>query len=115
MEETAILEKTKQSDSCYLDLNQVTFQKRTLKRRYNPCRWEIPIRSRTTEHPGPERAVACRDGLAVGGPEGQGRPCILLAVRLRNAHHRVRAPSTFSASRAPTPMSTRLPSLSDRS
>jgi len=23
MEETAILEKTKQSDSCYLDLNQV--------------------------------------------------------------------------------------------
>src|SRR5208337_5503306 len=25
MEETAILEKTKQSDSCYLDLNQVLF------------------------------------------------------------------------------------------
>ncbi len=31
-----------------------TFQKRTLKRRYNPCRWEIPTRSGKTVYPGPK-------------------------------------------------------------
>ena len=55
-----------------------TFQKRTLKRRYNPCRWEKPIRSRTTGHQGPERAVASRDGLAAGGHRAREGPALFL-------------------------------------
>ncbi len=55
-----------------------TFQKRTLKRRYNPCRWEKPIRSRTTGHQGPERAVASRDGLAAGGHRAREGPVLFL-------------------------------------